>query len=326
MCLSAPSPPDTSAADAEANRQEQENRERERQERNEREEREQARLAQERADRLAWEEEQRRLQADQLRREEEAGQRIREQQDADIAAAEAQADRVSQYQTARGSREAELQAQINNAFSGYDDAYFQGFESDYLAYYNPVIAQNANEAKRSATLALAQNGNLQSSAATRRFGLLDEKLASEQARIAQEASDAAASYRSNILDRRRALLDQALSSTILGDPDLIPTDIGQTLSDLDRRVTAFTPQIEAGAAVDRPTFGEVGNAFLDVATTANTADPAGAEADAQASNFSSALKAPVSEGSLSVVGAQPEAQKKKAAAKPAASLYGVTAA
>lgn len=319
-----PSPPDTTAADAEARRQEEANRAREAEERAAREAELDRQREEDRAAQAAWEAEQTRLQEEATRVAEEAAEAARNEEAARLAAAEAQAQRQRDWQAGRTTRAAGITGQIDSSFANYDDDYYNTFESDYLSRYNPGIQSQADEAKRQATLAFAQSGNLNGSAATRRFGLLEQRRAEEQARVASEAADARKMHEKEILAQRRSLLDQALSQSVLGDPSAVPEDLSAGLADIDARIAAFTPNIASSAAAagsfDYRTQAD--DIFAADQTTAGTGQPTGGEALPDEDKLPQQTGGPAA--SLSVVAPVAAAKKK---AKPggtvSSQLYGV---
>jgi len=310
MCVKTPKAPDTSAADAERQRQYDADRTREDGLRAKREEEASRQREADIADREAWEQEQRDVQAqDELRRQEEAGARQREEQEA-RRIAEQRATEVAGFQTGRSERENALRAAIDQAFAGYNDEFFNKYTTDYVGSYKPQVEQQAQEARRKATLALAERGNLQSTAGARTLADIEGQRAAEEARIAREAQSSAANYRTSILDQRRALLDRALSASVLGDPSVVPEELVGALRDTDARIADFTPTISTAAkSIAAPAGGSLGDLF------GNLVPEADAPATAATQDKVPVAQASAKKPSTTVVN-DPETKKTAAASSP----------
>lgn len=311
MCLSAPKPPDTSAADAERQRQYEEDRKREEKDREARETEARRQREEDQRAREEWEadqENQRRAESERQASAEAA--RKRREDEADRQARE-RAAAVSKYQDDRGTREAGLRERINSAFARYDDAYFQGYAKDYIDYYAPQVQRQAEDAQRRAILALAERGNADSTARASALADIASQRAEAERRIASEGQDAASAYRTNILAQRRDLLNQALSASVLGDPSQVPDDLVGALTQIDSRIAAFNPTIDATvSALKAPDRSALGDLFASpVAASAQSGAAgvgvAGAKTPAANSNSQNVVgdkKKTTQTGSLTVVG------------------------
>jgi hypothetical protein len=74
-----------------------------------------------------------------------------------------QAAKAEAESTARRAAMTEGLGKIGSIFSGFDDPYYQGIQTNYLNYANPQIAQSQERAQTGLRSALANKGKLHSS-------------------------------------------------------------------------------------------------------------------------------------------------------------------
>jgi hypothetical protein len=115
----------------------------------------------------------------------------------------------------RQSRVGAGQAQIDQAFSGFDDAFYQGVTNDFVGALTPQLTRSFDDAYRQLTLQMAASGNSESSSAARKFGRLYERQKDTLADIQSQGLDRAAGVRSQTEGLRRDLVQQ---NSVAADP------------------------------------------------------------------------------------------------------------
>lgn len=292
MCIfSAPSAPDTSRQEAEASRQREEERARyeqnlaeqrriadEQRLANERQAAEQRALLQQQFDAQRSSE----ARAEQQRAEAAAAAEARAEAERQAAAeaARVRAQRAEEYTTGRNMRINEVTGNINQAYAGFDDGYFDQFAKDYISYYQPQVQQQYDDARKRLTFKFARQGGTQSSAAADEFARLTESRKAQQARIADQAANAVQSFRDDIDTQRRTLLGDALSATNIG-PEVLPEgvqDVGAQLEQLSSRLNPFVSLAKNRASgVSRPQLTELGQVFEGFTGGSGSSSSGGAE-------------------------------------------------
>ena len=159
-------------------------------------------------------------------------------------------------------REEERQARItqgrdaiDSAFEAFSPDYFSGYEQDYMGYYDPLLEDQASDARRRLTLELARTGNLTSSAGIRRLQELQEFEDQQRGQIASRAADAATDLRNQVEMARGDLYSQ---NTAAADP-------GSAAANAARRSESLmTP----------PTYSPLGDVFGNFFTNLSNFDRA----------------------------------------------------
>ena len=85
---------------------------------------------------------------------------------------------------------------VDAAYAPFDDNYFHNYENTFTAAYKPQLDDSFNQQRRDLILAFADNGNLNSSASARQFGLLQKKKADAEAELGNKAVDSSDALRS----------------------------------------------------------------------------------------------------------------------------------
>lgn len=88
---------------------------------------------------------------------------------------------------------------------GFDDDFFQGYQDDYLGYYNPQLDDQYSDAQEQLTLNLARSGNLTSSSGVNQLQDLDEFYGTQKQSITNRALDAAQQLRGDVDNRKSQL-------------------------------------------------------------------------------------------------------------------------
>lgn len=169
-------------------------------------------------------------------------------------------DEYEQQRAEEAARQARIKSgmeNINNAFAGYDDAFYNERATDYMNYAKPEIEDQYVDAMKDLTRALARSGNLNSSlAAQRRADLLEKRNKAEvdAARrgqgYANDTRAALANVKSNLIQQNNALADPTLIAAMAANqsqaasalPDYSP--IGQLFAGATQGL-ATQQQLEA---------------------------------------------------------------------------------
>lgn len=169
-------------------------------------------------------------------------------------------DEYEQQRAEEAARQARIKSgmeNINNAFAGYDDAFYNERAADYMNYAKPEIEDQYVDAMKDLTRALARSGNLNSSlAAQRRADLLEKRNKAEvdAARrgqgYANDTRAALANVKSNLIQQNNALADPTLIAAMAANqsqaasalPDYSP--IGQLFAGATQGL-ATQQQLEA---------------------------------------------------------------------------------
>lgn len=274
MCrASRPRAADTSAQEAEAARQRElllQQAELDRRLQQEMFERQQALENQRHADLLAANEAEaaRQLAASEAARGEERSraEALAAAQEAERAAAaqlaQERADAALAWSTGRRSRVDQTRNDIASAYSGFDDAYFDNFRDEYISASKPAMDREFKQTVRDSRLALADRGNLNSTAAAIFFGDLARERATSEASLAATATDATQQFR-NTVDAQRSDDLNALNYSTFATEQALPdgvTDIDGALRDLDSELGLLTGDARRRAtSITRPGFSSIYN-------------------------------------------------------------------
>ena len=130
-----------------------------------------------------------------------------------------QAAQAAQAQAQMAAQEAQRQAAItggtsaiDQAFSQFNEPFFQGAQQKYMDYYLPQIDTEAAQTRDKLTAQLAQRGMLESTVGANTLGLLEKKRLDERARIGNEATGFANDIRNQVTSNRNSLYDYARSA------------------------------------------------------------------------------------------------------------------
>lgn len=109
-------------------------------------------------------------------------------------------------------RQARIQANvdgINQAFTGYNDDYYNGVYNDTLSYYTPEVDRQYQDARKQATLALAKQGILSSDAGAEQLRKIEDTYKRGQSDAASRAMQARQDAMGTVERQRSTLLSQA---------------------------------------------------------------------------------------------------------------------
>jgi hypothetical protein len=172
------------------------------------------------------------------------------------ARAEAKAAAARQYAEGRNALIEKSRTAINDAYSGFDDNYFNGFANDFVNYYKPKLATEADNANRTATFSYANTGGLRSSAAARSFGDLTRQKAEKEGQVANAGIDAAGEFRNDLDTQKSDALSLLFSSGAVG-ADSLPDggDAGAALAGIGSQLGALTQtQVNKAKNIKTPSF------------------------------------------------------------------------
>jgi hypothetical protein len=153
---------------------------------------------------------------------------------------------------ARETRVNEGRGAIDQAFTQFDDPYFEGQQKQFTDFYTPQIEDQYKAARRGLTLDLARSGNLNSGAGARQLAGLEGKYRDTRTQYADQAMDYGNQRRSDVEGERSKLYQYNLSAA---DPSAIGSAV----------------QAGVGALDVPPSFSPLGAMFQDFASNANTA-------------------------------------------------------
>lgn len=122
-------------------------------------------------------------------------------------------DNSAEIEAQRQARIKANQDMINNAFSGYNDGYYDQYRNDYITHYQPQLIDAYSDAQRKAQLMLAKQGSLSSSAGARWMGDLEEHYQKNLADLYTQADSSTNDIRSGIEGQRTSLMNQALGGS-----------------------------------------------------------------------------------------------------------------
>lgn len=105
----------------------------------------------------------------------------------------------------RQARIAQGQTGIDEAFSNFNDPFYQGYQTQYMDYYNPQIDDQYKDAVKRLTLQLAQTGNLTGSTGAKQLSDLQKTYDTQKMAITNNAQNAVQSLRGSIDTRKSQL-------------------------------------------------------------------------------------------------------------------------
>lgn len=180
------------------------------------------------------------------------------------AAAAAKAQALGNYNSSRQNVIDNARRQIEAAFGVYNDSHFDEFANSYVNAAKPQVARQYDDAKRQTTFGFARRGNLESTAAARQFGRLDETRAEAEANIAQQARSAASQYRSSVDSQRQNLLSSVFSAANAA-PVITADNVGEAGSSIDYLNSALSSPIGTAnnvvGKINAPSFAPLGSIF-----------------------------------------------------------------
>lgn len=213
------------------------------------------------AQQLGEAERQRQAQEAEIARQIAAEQRaeaLRQQEREETLAQQQQrAQQSREYSEGRQALITKAESDINAAYAGFDDDFFNTFAQQFTAQHMPELERQAADKSRATTMAAARKGNLKSSASARQFGELAQEKSAAQAQLAGQGADAAQQFRSNIDGQRRDALSAIWSAGGVGSevlPDGV-TDVAGALGGIGAQLGSLTQTARNRA-------GSINNSFF----------------------------------------------------------------
>jgi len=123
-----------------------------------------------------------------------------------------------QREEERQGRIAEGQTAIDDTFSQFDDNFFNNQQNNFTDFFNPQVDDQFEKAREQLTFGLARRGNLQSQAASDKFGDAQQELDRVRTDIANRGLSAGQDARSRVEAQRNELINLNNSAA---DPSLI---------------------------------------------------------------------------------------------------------
>lgn len=151
---------------------------------------------------------------------------------------------AAQREAERQARITSGQANIDSAFSDFNDDFYQGYQDQYLDYYTPQLNDQYGDAVKRLTLQLAQTGNLTGSVGANQLSDLQKYYDTQTGSVTNRALSATNQLRSNIDNRKSQLYADNRASA----------DPGSATSAAASAVAALQPA---------PPSSPLGNVFSD---------------------------------------------------------------
>ena len=103
-----------------------------------------------------------------------------------------------QQEAERQARIQEGQVKIDEQFTGFNDDFYNNYQTTYNDYYYPQLDDQYGDARKRLTLQLAKTGNLTSSAGANQMGDLQEYYNNQRTGITNQGLNAVNDLRANI--------------------------------------------------------------------------------------------------------------------------------
>lgn len=109
---------------------------------------------------------------------------------------------AQQQEAQRQARIAQGQTAIDQAFGGFDDNFYNKYQTDYTGYYTPQLDDQYTDATKKLTLQLAQTGNLTGSTGATQLSKLKQHYDTQKLAMTNQALDAVNQLRGSIDQRK----------------------------------------------------------------------------------------------------------------------------
>lgn len=158
------------------------------------------------------------------------------------AAAEEKARQAREFAAGRIAKMDESRQAVESAYQGFDKKYFDTFAQDFVNTYKPQVDREYRKQNDATVNAFADRGTLRSSMSARSLGDLARGLNQKEAELSSSATDAAQSFQDNILSQKQDALDAinsagAAATPVLADGSL---DVGTGLTALQGQLGQLT--------------------------------------------------------------------------------------
>ena len=115
------------------------------------------------------------------------------------------AEIARQQEAARQARIAQGQSNIDSAFGGFNDDFYNKYQNTYSDYYNPQLNDQYTDAVKRLTLQLAQTGNLTGTVGVNQLADLKKYYDTQKMAITNQALDATNTLRGTIDSKKSQL-------------------------------------------------------------------------------------------------------------------------
>lgn len=115
------------------------------------------------------------------------------------------AEIARQQQAKRDAAITAGQGNIDSAFTGFDDNFYNKYDTDYNNYYAPQLDDQYSQAVKRLTLQLAQTGNLTGSTGATQLGDLKKYYDTQKLAVTNQGLDATNTLRGNIDNKKSQL-------------------------------------------------------------------------------------------------------------------------
>jgi hypothetical protein len=139
------------------------------------------------------------------------------------------AEIARQQEAERQSRIQQGQSAIDNAFSNYNDDFYNQYQQDYLGYYKPQLEDQYADARKRLTLQLAKSGNLTSSTGANQFADLSKYYNTQQTGITNQALEAMKRFQGDVDSRKSSLYAENRASADPGNSASLAASAAQAL-------------------------------------------------------------------------------------------------
>lgn len=139
-------------------------------------------------------------------------QQQQQQADKQEALLQKQADQTRADADARAARIASGKQQIDQAFGGFDDGFFNQIKQSYIDYAQPQLDDQYADQKKNIIYALARKGTLNSSMSGDQMARLDKQYATNQTTIQGAGGDYANSARRDVIANKNDVTNQLIST------------------------------------------------------------------------------------------------------------------
>lgn len=151
------------------------------------------------------------------------------------------ARRARDFASQRDTAVSSAADEVNKAYGGFDDAYYQNFAQQFLAANRGDVDTNYQRGQRAMTYKLADARNLNSSAAADAFGELGQDYQSGLAKVTNQASDKADALKAQISGQKSSALNAIYGLGNTAVPDFqTDTDETSALSRIRQSIQGLT--------------------------------------------------------------------------------------
>ena len=173
---------------------------------------------------------------------------------AKTAAAQLDATNQQTYATGRQQLADEYTGAVNQAYSGFDDPYYQAFAQQLVNTYAPTIAQSYSDAQRGTKAAFNDAGTLDSTGAARSFAQLAAQNTTANDDLSSSATNQANDLKANINQQKGQTLSALMGSLSTANPLPAGGDPTQALSSLNSTLNTTLQAQGAPQPNVAPTF------------------------------------------------------------------------